>query len=298
MSWSKAVRVLVAGAVVVGSVAGAGAVSAAAPAPDLVVTAVVVPPGAVAGQLVRFGVTIQNRGTAPTPAGTISGIGFQVDGRLVTWSDQFTAALQPGERVTLEAVGGPAGSATWTATAGRHVLRAVVDDAGRVREADEQNNVRDTSFTVGAGIANRVQGQSVVASLAPLPAPSRTATSVTGRLFGGCLAADGGLTDGSERFLGTRTVGNDTFAGTKWTGGLASVPAGATRVRTGVSFSPVLYAVQGGLPITCAAGQTAAFTRFAATSVRTSRYTTSSTGTERQVASVSTPVDVDLDVVP
>ncbi|MEZ0491017.1 CARDB domain-containing protein [Kineococcus sp. TBRC 1896] len=298
MSWSKAVRVLAAGAVVVGSVAGAGAVSAAPPAPDLVVTAVALPPGTVAGQQVRFGVTIANRGNAPTPAGTISGIGFQVDGRLVTWSDQHTAALQPGQQVTLEAVGGPAGSPTWTATAGRHALRAFVDDAARIRESNERNNTLDTTFTVATGIAHRVQGQSVVASLAPLPAPSLTATSVTGDLFAGCLSTDGVLADGSERLLGTWTVGNDSFASTKWTSGLASVPAGATRVRTGVSFSQVLYAYQGGLPFACAAGSTPQFTRFAASSVRTTRYTATTTGPSRQLASVSTPVDVDLDVQP
>ena len=298
MSWSKAVRVLVAGAVVVGSVAGAGAVSAAPPAPDLVVRAVGVPPGTVAGQQVRFAVTIANRGTAPTPEGTISGIGFQVDGRLVTWSDQHRSALHPGQQVTLEAVGGPSGSATWTATAGRHVLRAFVDDAGRVRESDERNNTLDTAFTVAPGIAHRVQGQSVVASVAPLPVPTLTATSVTGDLYAGCVGADGVLADGSERFLGTTTVGNDSFASTKWTSGLASVPAGATRVRTGVSFSQVLYAYQGGLPLTCAAGRTAEFTRFAATSVRTTRTAATTTGASRQIASVSTPVDVDLDVQP
>ncbi len=298
MSWSKAVRALAAGAVVVGSVAGAGAVSAAPPAPDLVVTAVALPPGTVAGQQVRFGVTIQNRGSAPTPAGTISGIGFQVDGRLVTWSDQFTDSLAPGSSVTLGAVGGPSGSATWTATAGTHRLRAFVDDAARIRESNEGNNTLDTTFPVAAGIANRVQGRDVVASVAPLPVPSLSATSVTGDLFAGCADTDGVLVDGSERFLGAWTVGNDTFAGTKWTGGLASVPAGATRVRTGVSFSQVLYAYQGGLPITCAAGQTAEFTRFAASSVRTTRYAPTSTGPGTKVASVSTPVDVDFDVQP
>ena len=79
-------------------------------------------------------------GDRADPAGTVSGIAFQVDGNLVTWSDQRTAALAPGESATLEAVGGPAVPATWTATAGRHRLRAFVDDAHRIGQSDEGNN--------------------------------------------------------------------------------------------------------------------------------------------------------------
>jgi hypothetical protein len=299
VSFSKAVRVLAAGVVVVGSVAGAGAVSAVAPAPDLVVTSVALPPGTVAGQQVRFAVTIQNRGSAPTPSGTISGIGFQVDGRLVTWSDQFTDSLAPGNVVTLGAVGGPGGSATWTATAGTHRLRAFVDDAARIRESNEGNNTLDTTFTVAPAIAHRVQGDTVVSSFAAVPGPSITATSVTGNAFAGCVTADGVLVDGSERFVQTRSVGNDTWAfGSKFSDGMGRVAPGATQVRTHVSFTQLLYGFQFGPPVTCAAGQTPTFTRFQATSVRTTRWLGDVGDGGPRVASVSTPVDVDFDVQP
>lgn len=300
MRFSKSTRFAVAAAVAAGSVAGAGAVSAAPTAPDLVVTAVKWSPGTAAGQHVLFSATIANRGTAPTPAGTVSGIAFQVDGNLVTWSDQRTAALAPGESATLEAVGGPAGSATWTATAGRHRLRAFVDDAHRIGESDEGNNTLDTTVAVTAGITHRVQSGSVVTSLAPLNRTSVTATSVTGDAYAGCFTGAGVLVDGSERFLQHRSVGNDTFAlGSKFADGLAEVPAGATRVATPVSFTQLLYGFQGGLPFTCAAGQAPGFTRFRASSVRTTRWTGSfGSPLGGPVASASTPVDVDFDVHP
>ncbi|GAA0293751.1 hypothetical protein GCM10009528_08290 [Kineococcus aurantiacus] len=283
----------------VGSIAGAGAVSAAAPAPDLVVTAVTVAPGTVAGQQVRFAATIKNTGTAATPAGTIAGVGFQVDGKLVTWADQYTASLEPGRSTTVTAVGGPAGSATWTATVGTHTLRAFVDDTGRIKESNEGNNTRDVRLTAAAGMTHRVQGDTVVTKLAPLNQPTSIATSITGDAYAGCFTADGVLVGGSERFLQTRSVGNDMVDVTwKWQDGLAEVPAGAAQVRTHASFTQLLYAYQERYPFECAAGQTPGFTRFQATSLRTTRWMGSFSGVGAQIASVSTPVDVDFDVQP
>ncbi len=296
MSWSKAVRALAAGAVVVGSVAGAGAVSAAPPAPDLVVTAVAVPPGNGCGPAGPLRGDDPEPGERAHPAGTISGIGFQVDGRLVTWSDQFTDSLRRGAPSPSVRSAAPR-SATWTATAGTHRLRAFVDDAARIRESNEGNNTLDTTFSVAAGIAHRVQGDTVVLSFAAVPGPSITATSVTGNAFAGASPRTGP----GGRFGAVRADplgGNDTWAfgrssPTAWGGSPPGDPGPDPRE---------LHATAVRLParpaVTCAAGQTPAFTRFQATSVRTTRWLGDVADGGPQIASVSTPVDVDFDVQP
>jgi len=290
--------VLAAGVVVAGTFAGVGAVAAAPKAPDLVVTGVQWAPQPVAGGKVLFTATIKNTGNAPTPQGVIHGVGFQLDGKLVTWADSWTQSLQPGQWTTVTAVGGPTGSATWTATAGTHRLRAFVDDAKRMVESNEGNNTLDTTVSVGAGISHRIQSGSIVTTLSPVDGPTLTATSVTGDVFAGCFTQDGALADGSERYLITRSVGNDTFAiGSKFSDGLAEIPAGATTSRGGVSFTQLLWSYQGHLPFTCAAGQTPNFSRFDATSVRTTRWLGSIGGGQgQQIASVSTPVSASFDI--
>ncbi|WP_432561026.1 CARDB domain-containing protein [Kineococcus sp. SYSU DK003] len=300
MGFVKAARALVAGAVVVGSVAVGGTVSAAPRQPDLVVTSVNWAPDVVGGQQVLFSATIANRGTAATPAGTISGVGFQVDGKLVTWADRHTASIAPGQSVTVTAVGGPTGSATWTATAGQRKLRAFVDDAKRIAESNEGNNTLDTTVKVAAGITHRIQSGGVVTRLSPVDRTTVTATSVSGNIYVGCFSADGRLVDGTERFLRQGGVGNDTFAlGSKFADGLAEVPAGATQSGSRVSFSSLIWSYQGHFGITCAAEEAPNFTRFQATSVRTTRwYGSYGTPLGAQLASVSTPVDVDFDVQP
>ena len=110
-------------------------------APNLVVTSVHSSPAApTSGQAVRFSATVENTGTAPTPVDTIIGVIFKVDGRNVGWSDTDTTPLAPGASVTLTANGGPAGVATWTATAGAHEVFANVDDIDRISETNETDN--------------------------------------------------------------------------------------------------------------------------------------------------------------
>ena len=128
-----------------GLLAGAGAATAAPVAlPDLVVSgisAVTTTPGSP----VTFAATLTNRGTAATPTGVVQGVAFSVDGHVVTWSADRRTPLAPGASAVVRASGGPAGS-TWTATAGPHVVTAVVDDVFRIRESDERNNSRTLGF--------------------------------------------------------------------------------------------------------------------------------------------------------
>jgi subtilase family serine protease len=109
---------------------------------DLVVTNVswtqAAPGGVGAGT--TFSATVKNQGSSATPAGTIVGVAFNIDGTLVSWSDNNTQSLAPGASVTLTANSGPAGRSTWTATAGSHALQAWVDDVNRFNDVNRNNN--------------------------------------------------------------------------------------------------------------------------------------------------------------
>jgi hypothetical protein len=123
---------------------------AAPTGPDLVVTGVSFSPGnAAAGQPVTFSATVQNQGTSATPAGTIVGVRFDVDGAIATWSDTDTQSLAPGASVTLTANNGPSGHSTWSATSGGHTLQAWADDVNRIAESDENNNKLTVPLSIG-----------------------------------------------------------------------------------------------------------------------------------------------------
>jgi hypothetical protein len=105
------------------------------------------------GQAVTFSATITNHGTTTKPAGTINGVGFRVDGgTLVTWSDNNTAALAPGQSITVTANSGPSGSATWSPSAGPHTVEAWLDDVNRVAETNENNNKLTLPMAVGVDL--------------------------------------------------------------------------------------------------------------------------------------------------
>lgn len=116
---------------------------------DLVVSKVgMTPANPAPGQAVTFNATVTNFGQTTKAAGIINGVAFLVDGTKVTWSAGNTAAIAPGQTLTLTADAGTSG-ATWTATAGAHVVQAFVDDVNRVAEGDETNNKLSTTFSSG-----------------------------------------------------------------------------------------------------------------------------------------------------
>ncbi|MBV9850243.1 MAG: hypothetical protein JO250_11260 [Armatimonadetes bacterium] len=138
----------------------AGVVSPAASAvamtksafPDLTPTALTwTPASPKAGDTVTFSVTVKNQGNAPTLAGTILGVAFQIDGANVNWSDTFRDALVPGQSRTLTANNGVKGAPTWTATPGRHTVTAIVDDINRITERSKANNTVSAPLDVGNG---------------------------------------------------------------------------------------------------------------------------------------------------
>lgn len=117
--------------------------------PDLVVTDIAWSPGSPeTGNEVAFSAVVKNQGTGATPAGTVHGVLFTMNGTSVSWSDNYTSSIAPGASVTLTATGGPNAKATWTATAGTYTVRAIVDDINRIPESNENNNTFDKSITV------------------------------------------------------------------------------------------------------------------------------------------------------
>jgi hypothetical protein len=99
---------------------------------------------------VKFTATVKNVGNAPTPAGTILGVGFYVDGKIATWSSGYKSSLTPGAAVTLTAEGGVAKVPYWTAGRGNHTIMAYADDINRFAELNENNN----QLSVNLGVVN------------------------------------------------------------------------------------------------------------------------------------------------
>jgi hypothetical protein len=139
--------------------------------PDLIVTSVTANPSApTAGSAVTFSATVKNQGSSATPDGIIHGVRFDVDGTTVNWSDNSTTSLAPGASRTYVANSGPAGTASWTATAGTHAVLATVNDLNRFNESSTTNNNLSVAITVtgvntggtttnpGTGTTNPVAG--------------------------------------------------------------------------------------------------------------------------------------------
>jgi fibronectin type 3 domain-containing protein len=120
--------------------------------PDLVVSSLTwSPANPNAGDHVVFTVVVTNQGTGPTPAGTVLGLGFDLDGSAAAsvWEDTYTSSLAPGASVTLTATGGSAGVNYWIAVAGSHSVTAWVDDVNRIAESNENNNKLTQMIPVG-----------------------------------------------------------------------------------------------------------------------------------------------------
>lgn len=113
-----------------------------------------------AGDKVRFAADIANIGVAPTPNPTTGEVGmynssvsvtFAVDGKVVGWGgNDGSRPMSPKEKHRWAAMGGGADGGRWIAVPGTHVVRAQVDDVGRISgEENKMNNFASRSFTVG-----------------------------------------------------------------------------------------------------------------------------------------------------
>ena len=118
---------------------------------DLLVTSITWTPSTpAAGSQVVFTATIKNQGNTATPAGTIIGVQFAVDGKAtpITWNDKDTTSLGAGQSVVLTATGGTNSVNYWPATSGSHTVQAWVDDVNRIAESNETNNKATATFSV------------------------------------------------------------------------------------------------------------------------------------------------------
>lgn len=119
--------------------------------PDLIVTDITYSPASPSdGNEVTLSAVVKNQGTGASPAGTICGVLFTVDGTSVNWSDNYTASIPAGASVTVTATGGPSGKASWTSTTGTHTLTAFVDDINRITESNENNNTYSEAVTINS----------------------------------------------------------------------------------------------------------------------------------------------------
>ncbi len=121
--------------------------------PDLVVSSLTwLPANPAPGDHVVFTAVVTNQGSKATPAGTVLGVGFDLDGTTSAnvWEDTDTASLAPGASITLTTTGGTAGVNYWIATAGSHSVTAWVDDVNRITESNESNNKLTDNLSVNA----------------------------------------------------------------------------------------------------------------------------------------------------
>lgn len=117
--------------------------------PDLIVTDITwTPASPLTDNEISFSAVIKNQGTAASPAGTIHGVLFSIDGASVSWSDNYTSSIAAGASVTVTATGGPGGKATWTGTTGSHTVQAFVDDINRITESNDSNNTYSETISV------------------------------------------------------------------------------------------------------------------------------------------------------
>jgi hypothetical protein len=154
--------------------------------PDLVVLSVSTTPANPApGQQVTFSATVQNQGAVATPATTVVGVGFYVNGGAST-SWVTYPQLQPGQAVTLTANDGPTGSPFWTATTGTHALVAIADDANRIPESVESNNSTMMPLFIGSTNGTNVAAVPTVKLQAINGQMKMTWDSIPGKVYQPC----------------------------------------------------------------------------------------------------------------
>jgi len=118
---------------------------------DLIVTSVSWTPTTLAsGTHMVFSCVVKNQGSVATPAGTVIGVQFAVDGVTtpINWSDTDSTSLGAGQSVTLTANNGTNAVNYWPAVSGSHTVQAWVDDVNRIAESNETNNKTTAPFTV------------------------------------------------------------------------------------------------------------------------------------------------------
>ena len=86
-----------------------------------------------------FTAVIKNQGTAATPANTVIGVGYFVDGEKRTWGN-ISTPLAPGATTSVGTSLTGLNSGPYTIAKGIHIIKAWVDDVDRINESREGNN--------------------------------------------------------------------------------------------------------------------------------------------------------------
>jgi Ca2+-binding RTX toxin-like protein len=233
--------------------------------PDLKVTNVAWSPGLpTTGSATTFSATVVNQGTAATPSGTVLAVAFSVDGTKVSWSDYDVSSLASGASVTLTANDGPVSNVgTWTASTGTHVVTAQVDDANRIVESNESNNVLSNTLVaqdgrptvptnlklgIGSGDSPMLEGTGQDGNAVSVYDQSQGLVG-TGLVAGGTWAVDlGALFDGTHSLfaVATDTAGNASASSATVPLNIASGSNADDTLRgTGGTTDDTLYGLSG-----------------------------------------------------
>jgi len=118
--------------------------------PDLLITNIrMVPPYPLHGQQVAFYATVKNQGSAPTPAGQAFKVTFNVNGQIVSWSDEITGPIPACGMVLISGSHGTQSVNTWTASEiGTYEVEGTVDPDNALDECMETNNSLSAQFIV------------------------------------------------------------------------------------------------------------------------------------------------------
>ena len=115
------------------------------------------PAAPAAGDAVTFSVTVRNDGTAPKPAGVITGVPLRLNAAMVAYNDVHTAEIAPGATATIPMSTYTAGGTSWTAVAGTHTLATRVNDViPRRYEESIYDEIYTETFSVTGGVENGV----------------------------------------------------------------------------------------------------------------------------------------------
>lgn len=143
--------------------------------PDLIITDLIwFPQNPQAGDEVTFSAIVKNQGNGVSSNNVISGVGFKVNGELVSWSDNYNIPIEPGQSVVLTSNGGPSNKATWTAINGNFVINGWVDDVDRISESNEDNNIFDKVLVIGSLPSPTPTSKPTLPPEEPTPTPKPT----------------------------------------------------------------------------------------------------------------------------
>ena len=95
-----------------------------------------------------FTAVVKNQGTVATPANTVIGVGYSVNGLQKTWGKSDTP-LAAGASVTIGTNLTGTGAGPYTIPNGTHTIKAWVDDVNRFAETNENNNQLTKQITIG-----------------------------------------------------------------------------------------------------------------------------------------------------